>query len=92
MNSKLLSRTDRDSVAVLTFERASKLNALNHELVDAIVYALDEIEREDQVRAIVLTGSGGAFSAGADIHEFSNDVAQGVDVAYRQFVRRGQGR
>jgi enoyl-CoA hydratase/carnithine racemase len=91
MNSPFLSRTDRESVAILTFERSPKLNALNYELVDAIVYALNEIEREDEVRAVVLTGSGSAFSAGADIHEFSQDVAQGVDVAYRQFVRRGQG-
>ena len=91
MNSTLLSRTDRESVAILTFERSSKLNALNYELVDAIVHALNEIEREDKVRAVVLTGSGSAFSAGADIHEFAQDVAQGVDVAYRQFVRRGQG-
>src|SRR3984893_4384726 len=91
MNSKALSRTDHDSVAVLIFERSSKLNALNYELVDAIVHALDEIEAEDDVRVIVLTGSGRAFSAGADIHEFSKDVARGADVAYRQFVRRGQG-
>src|SRR5271165_2204839 len=91
MNSKALSRTDHDSVAVLTFERSSKLNALNYELVDAIVNALNEIEAEDNVRVIVLTGSGRAFSAGADIHEFSKDVARGADVAYCQFVRRGQG-
>jgi len=91
MNSKLLSRMDRDSVAILTFERSPKLNALNYELVDAIVHALNEIEIEDKMRAVVLTGSGSAFSAGADIYEFSQDVAQGVDVAYRQFVRRGQG-
>jgi enoyl-CoA hydratase len=91
MNSKALSRTDHDSVAVLTFERSSKLNALNYELVDAIVHALNEIEAEDDVRVVVLTGSGRAFSAGADIYEFSKDVARGADVAYRQFVRRGQG-
>jgi enoyl-CoA hydratase len=91
MNSTLLSRMDRESVAILSFERSTKLNALNYELVDAIVRALNEIEQQDQVRAVVLTGSGSAFSAGADIHEFSQDVAQGVDMAYRQFVRRGQG-
>jgi enoyl-CoA hydratase len=91
MNSKALSRKDRDSVAVLTFERSSKLNALNYELVDAIVHALDEIEAEDDVRVVVLTGSGRAFSAGADIREFSQDVARGAEAAYRHFVRRGQG-
>jgi enoyl-CoA hydratase len=90
MNSKVLSRTDRESVAILTFERAAKLNALSYELVDAIVQALSEIEEEDRIQAVVLTGSGHAFSAGADIHEFSKDVALGAEVAHRRFVRRGQ--
>jgi enoyl-CoA hydratase len=90
MNSKVLSRADRESVAILTFERPAKLNALNYELVDAIVQALSEIEEEDPIRAVVLTGAGRAFSAGADIHEFSKDVRLGSEVAHRRFVRRGQ--
>ena len=90
MESNPLSRADRNSVAILTFERPAKLNALNYELVDAIVQALDQIEPEDSVRAVVLTGSGRAFSAGADIHQFSQDVARGPEIAHRQFVRRGQ--
>ena len=63
MNTNVLSRSDRESVAILTFERPAKLNALNYELVDSIVQALDQIEVEDQIRAVVLTGSGRAFSA-----------------------------
>jgi enoyl-CoA hydratase len=90
MNTQVLSRTDRESVAVLTFQRPEKLNALNYELVDSIVQALGQIEEENQIRAVVLTGSGRAFSAGADIHEFSKDVRLGPQVAYRRFVRRGQ--
>jgi enoyl-CoA hydratase len=90
MNTNVLSRSDRESVAILTFERPAKLNALNYELVDSIVQALDQIEEEDQIRAVVLTGSGRAFSAGADIHEFSQDVKAGPQIAHRKFVRRGQ--
>jgi enoyl-CoA hydratase len=90
MNTNVLSRSDRESVAILTFERPAKLNALNYELVDSIVQALDEIEVEDQIRAVVLTGSGRAFSAGADIHEFSEDVKRGAQIVHRKFVRRGQ--
>jgi len=90
MNTSVLSRSDRQSVAILTFERSAKLNALNYELVDAIVQALDQIEEEDQIRAVVLTGSGRAFSAGADIHEFSQDVKLGAQIVHRRFVRRGQ--
>lgn len=90
MNTNVLSRSDRESVAILTFERPAKLNALNYELIDSIVQALDQIEAEDQIRAVVLTGSGRAFSAGADIHEFSQDVKLGPQIAHRKFVRRGQ--
>jgi enoyl-CoA hydratase len=90
MNTNVLSRSDRESVAVLTFQRPAKLNALSYELVDAIVEALDEIEEEDHIRAVVLTGAGRAFSAGADIHEFAQDVQLGTQVVHRRFVRRGQ--
>jgi enoyl-CoA hydratase len=90
MNTNVLSRSDRESVAVLTFERPAKLNALNYELVDSIVQALDQIEVEDQIRAVVLTGSGRAFSAGADIHEFFQDVKLGPQITHHKFVRRGQ--
>jgi enoyl-CoA hydratase/carnithine racemase len=90
MNISVLSRTDRGSVAILTLERPAKLNALNYQLVDSIVQALDQIEQEDQIRAVVLTGSGRAFSAGADIHEFSQDVKLGSQIAHHRFVRRGQ--
>src|ERR1700722_3973085 len=90
MNTSVLSRSDRQSVAILTFERSAKLNALNYEVVDSIVQALDQIEEEDNIRAVVLTGAGRAVSAGADIHEFSQDVKQGVQIVHRRFVRRGQ--
>ena len=90
MKTKVLSRLDRESVAILTFERPTKLIALNYELVDSIVHALERMEEEKHIRAVVLTGSGRAFSAGADIHEFSKDVGLGPQAAYRRFVRRGQ--
>jgi enoyl-CoA hydratase/carnithine racemase len=90
MNTEILSRADRESFAILTFERPEKLNALNYELVDSIVRALDQIEEEIHIRGVILTGSGRAFSAGADIHEFSKDVARGREIVHRRFVRRGQ--
>src|ERR1700746_1788218 len=90
MNTIVPARSDHGSVAILTLERPAKLNALNYELVDSIVRALDQIEQEDQIRAVILTGSGRAFSAGADIHEFSQDVKLGSQIAHHRFVRRGQ--
>ena len=61
---------ERDgSVAVLTLNRAKQLNALSVALRTQIVKAVREISAADDVRAIVLTGSGGAFSAGVDLKE-----------------------
>jgi enoyl-CoA hydratase/carnithine racemase len=58
----------RGKVALLTLNRPNKLNALNYALIDRLMERLDAIERDAQVRAIVLTGAGDrAFSAGADI-------------------------
>lgn len=91
MPTPVLLQERRGAVAVLTLNRPEKLNALNYALVDAIVAALDDLEVEDAVRAVILTGAGErAFSAGADITEFSQDVARGVEIAHRRFVRRGQ--
>jgi enoyl-CoA hydratase len=78
-------------IALLTLNRPDKLNALNYGMIDRLMERLDEIEGASDVRAVILTGAGErAFSAGADIHEFSRSVMQGAGVAVRDFVRRGQ--
>jgi enoyl-CoA hydratase len=56
-----------------------------------LVQLLDTIENDRDIRAVILTGAGDrAFSAGADITEFSESVRQGPDAAVKAFVRRGQ--
>lgn len=81
----------RDGVALLTLNRPQALNALDYALIDRLMALLDRIEADDGVRAVVLTGAGDrAFSAGADIKEFSGSVARGPAAAVREFVRRGQ--
>lgn len=77
-------------IALLTLNRPDKLNALNYETVDRLMLLLDRIETDASVHAVIVTGAGRAFSAGADIHQFSESVAQGADTAVRDFVRRGQ--
>lgn len=80
-----------DGVATLTFNRPERLNAINYELADRLMARLDAIEVDDDVRAVILTGTGErAFSAGGDIHEFALSVERGEAVAVRDFVRRGQ--
>ncbi|UUP16524.1 crotonase/enoyl-CoA hydratase family protein [Nitratireductor thuwali] len=78
-------------IATLTLNRPERLNAINYEMADRIMNLLDELETDTDVQALILTGAGGrAFSAGGDIHEFSESVRSGVNGAVRDFVRRGQ--
>ncbi|MFL6796550.1 MAG: crotonase/enoyl-CoA hydratase family protein [Xanthobacteraceae bacterium] len=89
--TELILKETRGEVAVLTFNRRDKLNALNYALIDRLMLLLDEIEDDREVRAVVLTGVGDrAFSAGADIREFSESIEEGPDAAVKAFVRRGQ--
>jgi enoyl-CoA hydratase len=59
------------AVAVVTLNRPKALNALNSELLNELVSALESFDLDDGVRAIVLTGSERAFAAGADIKEMA---------------------
>ena len=62
-----------DEIAVLTISRPAALNALNSETLDELNEALTEIEARDDVKVVILTGSGQkSFVAGADISEMVN--------------------
>jgi enoyl-CoA hydratase len=81
----------KGAVALVTLNRPDVLNALNYALIDRMMDVLDKVEDDRNVRAIVLTGAGErAFSAGADIREFSESMKQGPNPAVKAFVRRGQ--
>lgn len=62
-----VSYEKRDSYAIITLKRAERLNALNEEMWIGIREALLEAERDEDVRAVLITGEGRAFSAGDDI-------------------------
>lgn len=57
----------------ITLNRPEVLNALSREMVAEIVNAMDDYERDDEIKVIVLSGAGRAFAAGADIHEMADD-------------------
>jgi enoyl-CoA hydratase len=57
----------RGAVAQLTLNRPDKLNAINVAMIEALAHALDRAEADDEVRVVLLTGAGKAFSAGFDL-------------------------
>jgi enoyl-CoA hydratase len=85
-----LRRERRGAVELVTLDRPTKLNALSSALVAELLDALRACEEDDGVRAVVITGAGRAFSAGADVAEIAEHLAAGPERAVRDFVLRGQ--
>lgn len=67
---KILLEVD-GAVATITFNRPQKLNLLNREMVAELVAALDRVAGDAAIRCLVLTGTGKAFVAGADVEVFT---------------------
>ena len=70
----LLDRVDEDLVAI-TLNRPDRLNAINDSFIEAMHAALDRVEADPAVRAVVLSGAGRGFCAGADLQETVDEVS-----------------
>jgi len=83
MDFKNLLLTKKEGFAVVTINRPKKLNALNKLTLEELHEALQILEEDVSVKAIVITGKGEkAFVAGADIAEFANfNVEEGTHLA-----------
>jgi enoyl-CoA hydratase len=71
----LVERQLDSRTALVRLNRPKQLNALNGAVMDALCEALEQLDRDEQVRAIVVTGNERAFAAGADIGEMAEASA-----------------
>ncbi|NLG31983.1 MAG: enoyl-CoA hydratase/isomerase family protein [Syntrophomonadaceae bacterium] len=69
--------SEKEGIGYLTMNRPEKLNALNMVIREEMTQALEGFARNDDIRVIVITGAGRAFSAGGDIQSF---VENEIDV------------
>ena len=69
MDEASLKYEIKGSVAWLTLNRPKVMNALNLEIITALEKQLPAIARDESIRILVITGSGSAFCAGADLRE-----------------------
>lgn len=75
----LLFEVDSDGVALITLNRPDKMNACSGDLLEGLADAYRRCDEDDDIRAVVLTGAGRAFCAGADM----SDAAKTFDVSER---------
>lgn len=83
-----------DFVATVTLNRPAKLNVVSRPMIAELVAVLDRLETDDDVRAVVFTGSGRAFCAGADLSSAGSetfDYDKRVDTAGGGEVERDWG-
>jgi enoyl-CoA hydratase len=83
MQPTLINVTRQDHVAIVQINRPDVLNALNMKVMEEIVDTLETLEKDDDIRCIILTGSARAFAAGADIKEMA-------DASAMEMLRRDQ--
>jgi len=76
---------EEENIAVITLNRPEVLNALNMEILEELDSALEEIRKDDKIRAVVITGAGRAFSAGADLSQAPTE-----EEAMRKRIEFGQ--
>ena len=83
MNYENILIAIEESIATIMINRPAKLNALNKETISDLSKAIKLLSKNEEVRAIILTGSGEkAFVAGADISEFANyTIVEGAQLA-----------
>lgn len=69
MNYETIIYEKRERIAIITLNRPEKRNAINSKMASELVQVVDEIEKDDDVRVMILTGGPEAFCSGADLSE-----------------------
>ena len=69
MTFETLDCTPNSGVLTITLNRPDKLNAFNREMMNELIAAFDRADADDAVRAVIVTGAGRAFCAGADLSQ-----------------------
>jgi enoyl-CoA hydratase len=81
-----------DSIAVLTLNRPQQLNALSYDLVKDLSLAMQDLDHDDEVRVMIVTGGEKVFAAGADIKEMADqgpfDARIQERLVYRDRINR----
>lgn len=79
-----------ESVATITLNDPDRRNAVTLAMCDEVGAALDDVEQRPDVKALVVTGAGSAFCAGADLTHLGDSEEDGLLAIYQGFLRFGE--
>ncbi len=83
MNYETIILQSEEGVATITLNRPEKMNAMNEKLADELVTAISEVNQDNTVRAVIITGDGRAFCAGGDVQKLLADAKGPIDLSER---------
>lgn len=79
------------AVATVTLQRPDQLNPIDNQTLEELLAAVERLESDDDLRVMILTATGRAFSAGGDIKEMETDTAESfheTTALYQELARR----
>ena len=76
MNYEALLFEKKDGIAIITLNYPDKLNAISLKMKESLFAATDEVDKDDSIKVVILTGAGRGFCAGHDISEMAAGTAK----------------
>ena len=88
MNYEEIVLAKKDNIAVITLNRPNRMNAISQKVLEELLSAFDEVDKDDDVRVVIITGAGKGFCSGADVTEMPGGGAPQQDVVGSRVIRR----
>lgn len=80
----------KEGIAILALNRPETLNAWNEEMSREVAEVIDSVDKDDNVRVLIITGVGRSFSSGADVKDELARIVDGATVTIFERMMRGQ--
>ncbi|MFC1864586.1 enoyl-CoA hydratase/isomerase family protein [Chloroflexota bacterium] len=78
MNYETIILERKDNIATITLNRPDRMNSVNPQMTLELLAALDDVDQDDEMRVLVLTGAGRGFCAGADVGGMAGGAEKGL--------------
>ncbi|MHA1673195.1 MAG: enoyl-CoA hydratase-related protein, partial [Promethearchaeota archaeon] len=86
MDLETILFTKEKNIALIKFNRPKILNAINFRVMEELNHVIDECAKDDEIHAVIITGEGKAFAAGADLQELAKCGVQEAKAASQRGI------